>query len=138
MRKPLLEKYRSAEPALDQLRREVIASELGAEPLLGFWATLWQELFLKPRLAWGGMGAAWLVALVLNLSSGNTTEPARQMAQQQPVEAAPEVMQMVREQQRLRDELLGIGVAALELSPADKPRDGLKPRSERREEFAVV
>jgi len=138
MRKPLLEKYRSAEPALDQLRREVIASELDAEPSLGFWATLWLELFVKPRMAWGGMGAAWLVALILNLSSGSTTEPARQMAQQQPVEAAPEVMQMVREQQRLRDELLGIGVAAVELSPADKPRDGLKPRSERREEFAVV
>jgi len=137
MRKPLLDKYRSAEPALDQLRREVIVSELDAEPPLGFWATLWQELFLKPRLAWGGMGAAWLVALILNLSSGSTTESVSPMAQQ-PVEAAPEVIQMVREQQRLRDELLGIGVAAMELSPADRPRDGLKPRSERREEFAVV
>ncbi|MGV3757611.1 MAG: hypothetical protein ACO1QS_19705 [Verrucomicrobiota bacterium] len=109
------------------------------EPEPGFWATLWLEIFVKPRMAWGGMGAAWLVALILNVSSGGTTEPASQMAQQQqPVEAAPEVMQMVREQQRLRDELLGIGVAAVELSPADKPRDGLKPRSERREDYAVV
>jgi len=137
MRKPLLDKYRSAEPALDAIRSQVIAQELHSEPELGFWATLWLELFVKPRMAWGGMGAAWLVALVLNLTSGSTTEPASQMAQQ-PVEAAPEVMQMVREQQRLRDELLGIGVAAVELSPADRPRDGLKPRSERREEFAVV
>lgn len=137
MRKPLLDKYRSAEPALDQLRREVIASELGAEPLLGFWATMWQELFLKPRRAWGGMGAAWLVALILNLSSGNSPEPPGHMARQ-PKESSQEVIQMVLEQLRLRDELLGIGVAALELSPADKPRDGLKPRSERREEFAVV
>jgi hypothetical protein len=136
MRKPLLDKYRSAEPALDQLRREVIASELGAEPSLGFWATLWLELFVKPRLAWGGMGAAWLVALILNVTSGSD-QPVKQMAQQ-PKEASQEVMQMVHEQQKMRDELLGIGVAALELSPADKPRDGLKPRSERREEFAVV
>ncbi len=136
MRKPLLDKYRSAEPALDQLRREVIANELSAEPPMGFWATLWQELFVKPRLAWSGMGAAWLVALILNVSSGSD-QPVKQMAKQ-PVEVAQEVMQLVKEQQRMRDELLGIGVAALDLSPADKPRDGLKPRSERREDYALV
>lgn len=110
-----------------------------AESEPGFWATLWHELFLAPRKVWGGMATVWLVALILNLSSGNSTEPARQMAQQQqPVEAAAEITQMVREQRRMRDELLGIGVATVELSPADKPRDGLKPRSERREAYAVV
>ncbi|MCD6049865.1 MAG: hypothetical protein K0Q55_1268 [Verrucomicrobia bacterium] len=136
MRKPLLDKYRSAEPALDAIRSQVIASELSAEPPLGFWATLWLELFVKPRLAWGGMGAAWLVALILNVSSGSE-QPVTQMARQ-PKETTQEVMQMVREQQRMRDELLGIGVVSVDLSPADRPRDGLKPRSERREEFAVV
>ncbi len=110
-----------------------------AESEPGFWATLWEELFVAPRKLWGGMATVWLVALILNLSSGSTTESARQMAQQQqPVEAVPEVMQMVREQQRLRDELLGIGVASVEMSPADRPRDGLKPRSERKENYAVV
>jgi hypothetical protein len=135
MRKPLLDKYRTAEPALDGIRRQVIADELNPTPEPGFWAIFWQELFVKPRMAWGGMAAVWLVALILNLSSGS--EPTKQMAQQ-PVEPTPEVMRMVREQQQLRDELLGIGVAAVELSPADKPRDGLKPRSERREALVMV
>jgi len=106
-----------------------------AEPEPGFWAAVWQEVFVKARMAWGGMAAVWLVALVLNLSSGS--EPTKQMAQQ-PVETTPEVMRMVREQQELRNELLGIGVAAVDLSPADRPRDGLKPRSERREASAMV
>lgn len=135
MRKTLLDKYRSAETKLDEVRRRVIADEVEGRDEPGFWATLWQELFIAPRKVWLGMAAVWLVALILNLSSG--AEPATQMAKQ-PVEPTPEAMQMVREQQRLRDELLGIGVAAVELSPADRPRDGMKPRSERSEDYAVV
>lgn len=118
-------------------RGEILSAgrEAVVEQEPGFWATLWQELFIAPRKVWAGMAAAWLVALVLNLSSG--AEPVAQMAKQ-PMEPSPEAMQMVQEQQKLRDELLGIGVAAVELSPADRPRDGLKPRSERREDYAVV
>lgn len=111
------------------------AKEAVADDEPGFWGTLWQELFITPRKAWVGMAAVWLMALILNLSSG--AEPATPMAEQ-PVESTPEAMQMVREQQKLRDELLGVGVAAVELSPADRPRDGLKPRSERREDYVVV
>jgi len=111
------------------------AKEAVNEQEPGFWAILWQELFIAPRKVWAGMAAAWLVALILNLSSG--PEPATQMAKQ-PMEPSPDAMQIVREQQKLRDELLGIGVAAVELSPADRPRDGMKPRSERREDYVVV
>ena len=111
------------------------AKETVADDEPGFWTTLWQELFIAPRKVLAGMAAAWLAALILNLSSG--AEPVTQMAKQ-PVEPTPEAMQMVREQQKLRDELLGIGVAAVELSPADRPRDGMKPRSERSGDFAVV
>jgi len=109
--------------------------ETVADDKPGFWTTFWEELFFAPRKVWAGMAAAWLVALILNLSIG--AEPVAQMAKQ-PVEPTPEAMQMVQEQQRLREKLLGVGVAAVELSPADRPRDGLKPRSERCEDFAVV
>lgn len=133
MRKHLLSKHHTAEPALDQIRREVLAAEFAAAP--SFWATLWQELFVQPRMVWASMGAVWLVALLLNVTSGS--ESPTQMAKQ-PLETAPEVRQAVLEQKRLRDELLGIGVAAIQISPADKPRDGLKPRSERQETYAVA
>ncbi len=135
MRNNLLNKHRSAEPALDRLRQDVIATELPTEAEPGFWATLWQELFVQPRRIWAGMGAVWLVALLLNMTSGS--DSPTQMAKQ-PLETAPEVRQAVLEQKRLRDELLGIGVAAIQISPADKPRDGLKPRSERQETYAVA
>lgn len=136
MRKPLLDKYRSAEPALDAIRRQVITEEVKGEDESGFWATLWQELFIAPRKAWIGMATVWGVALVLNLAS-SSSESTVQMAKQ-PVETTQEVMEVVREQRRMRDELLGIGVASLEMSPADRPRDGLKPRSARQEDYAVV
>jgi len=135
MRKHLLAKYHSAEPALDRLRHEVLATEFSTEANPSFWATLWQELFVQPRMVWAGMGAVWFVALLLNVTSGS--ESPTQMAKQ-PMETAPEVRQAVLEQKRFRDELLGIGVAANQISPADKPRDGLKPRSERQETYAVV
>jgi hypothetical protein len=113
----------------------VVKTEMGDdEP--GFWATLWQELFITPRKVWASMAAVWGVALVLNFASSSSA-PTMQMATQ-PVETTQEVIEVVREQRRLRDELLGIGVAAVELSPADRPREGLKPRSERKEDYAVV
>ncbi|HEY1173261.1 MAG TPA: hypothetical protein VGH19_17970 [Verrucomicrobiae bacterium] len=136
MRKHLLDKYRPAEAKLTGLRQQVLAEELSAEPPMGFWTTLWQELFLGPKLIWRGMAAVWLVALCLNMAS-SSSESTMQMAQQ-PIETTPDVMEVVREQRRMRDELLGIGVASVELSPADRPRDGLKPRSERKEDYAAV
>jgi hypothetical protein len=135
MRKHLLAKHHSAEPALDRLRHEVLAAEFSTGAAASFWATLWQELFVQPRRIWAGMGAVWLVALLLNVTSGS--DSPTQMAKQ-PLETAPEVRQAVLEQKRLRDELLGIGVATIQISPADKPRDGLKPRSERQETYAVA
>lgn len=128
MRKPLLDKYRSAETALDAIRSQVIARELDAEPGPGFWATLWQELFVKPRLAWGGIGAIWLAVLFFSLTD-NLPSSVRMADRRE--EQAPEIIQIVREQQRLREELLDVGVAAVNLDPFDRPREGLKPRSDK-------
>lgn len=117
-------------------RTEILsaAQEAAAEEESGFLATLWRELFVQPKFIWGSIGAAWLIIIALNLASGVEAKP--QIAQ---VETKPaEVMQAVREQNRLRDELLGIGVAAIQPSPADRPREGMKPRSERQDTYAVA
>ena len=136
MRNNLLNKHRSAEPELDRLRQDVIATELlvAAEEESGFLATLWRELFVQPKFIWGSIGAAWLIVIALNLASGEEVKP--QIAQMETKPA--EVMQAVREQNRLRDELLGIGVAAIQPGPADRPREGMKPRSERQDTYALA
>jgi len=140
-REVLLQRHREAEPALDDVRAEVLrtltgqrrrdtrASAPGGERFLG---TLWQELFVACRRYWMGLGAAWCVIVILAAAgavdgSGNAVAASL---------SSEPMIQAMRERQRLRDELLG-GVVTEEVRTVRRdPVVG--PRSEAVVEFVSV
>jgi hypothetical protein len=80
-----------------------------------------------PRLAWGGLAAAWLVILGLHFSGGpESTTPAATSAM-----AADQTRQALKQKQLLLVELAG----AVETQPVIRPPG---PRSQRRESMAVT
>lgn len=71
-REILWQRHADAEPDLDALRRRVVAG-LRAETSPGWWRTAWLELIWRPRLAWAGLAAVWL--LILGVNRFATTSP---------------------------------------------------------------
>ena len=116
-REILLERHRSAVPALDEIRRSVMTPTLpqriaacGAanpKPRTNLLATLWQELFVCVRPVWAGLAAIWVVIIWLNLPEAEA--PPRQTAAFPPL-ASPDSLIALREQRQFFSQLL-------ELSP---------------------
>lgn len=136
-REILLARHRAVEPKLDAVRQRVVANlDSGPRAKLsaadGFIASL-REFFRLPRFAWGGLAAAWLVIIALNLAARDTTTPAAAVPQQV-AKTSPETLQALREQKRLFAELVGSATAG----DADAPRFVPRPRSERKPEMIYV
>jgi hypothetical protein len=75
-REILLQKHRTAESQLDAAREaalETLCPQQAAPSRPGFAAFL-GELFVLPRPALAGLGAAWLVIIALNFATGDSTE----------------------------------------------------------------
>lgn len=130
-RELLLHRHRGAEPALDEVRGEALRvltsqsrREVGSTPPAGerLLGTLWQELFVTCRRYWMGLGVAWCVIVIL-AAAGGMDGSSRVLAAS--VSSEP-VIQAMREQERLRDELLGVPITedtrTIHRSPALGPR----------------
>jgi hypothetical protein len=67
-RELLLGRHTNEGPALDRIRGEIVDQIANRPPSLA--SKLWQELIIPARHAWMCLGAAWVVIIGLNLSSG--------------------------------------------------------------------
>jgi len=115
------------EPKLDHARQGAVATlekKSLSENITHRWFESWREFFRIPRVAWGGIAAAWLVIIALNVASRDTA-PAQPAPQE--TKRSPETLLALREQKRLFSELVGIASEKLD---AEAPRFVPRPRSE--------
>jgi hypothetical protein len=120
-REILLARHRAAEPKLNQARTGVLA-RLPRRRESSVPASIIEWLRM-PRVAWGALGAAWVVIIALNLAARETVSgPAA------PVRTVlgAENRQALREQKRLLAELVGSRPEAKAARSGFVPR----PRSE--------
>ena len=141
-RELLFEKHSGAQPALDQIRRNVLANRLEASSrprssvflhvhpwsvLVRILAKLWAELIVPSRKAWTGVAAAWIFILgfSLALSIDTPAKPAGQLA------SRPDMILALRHQQEEMAELVqpDTSETADAPSPAEPPRKKPQPRS---------
>ena len=130
-REILFERHRQAEPRLDEVRRQALAklkaasSEEGLRQSRseGLLKKIWLELIWPSRRAWAGMAALWLALLAANfgMKATATFSTAGRSAHR------GELVQALEEQRRLLAELL----PATTPQPAEPPRPGSRPRSQR-------
>ncbi len=126
----LLRKHRSAEAQLDAAREAALDTlRPGQAPASrrGFAAFL-RELFVLPRPALAGLGAAWLVIIALNVATGDSTEQAAVIM----ANRTPASRQAIAEQRRFYIELVGAQM------PADVPAFVPRPRGESRPSIATA
>jgi hypothetical protein len=109
-REILLKRYQSAEPKLDRMWTENLATELRSEAapagktvLLAVCWTLWRELVLPSRRIWAGLACAWVLIAVLNLAS---SEPTTKVASQLKPRSGEELRALM-EQRRMFAQLIG-------------------------------
>ena len=128
-REVLLARHQKAEPKLDALREQVLATISEAPRTKSSWVErcvdFWSNLFRRPRFAWGGLAAAWLVIIALNVASRETVTTTAGPVPE--ARRTPETLQALREQRRLfAAELVGSAGS----HDADAPRFVPRPRSE--------
>jgi len=140
-RELLLNRHRDAEPALDELRAEALRllvkgnecePRRTADPSERFVAALWRELFVGCRRYWLGLGAAWCVMLMFAVVEG-VIGSGRAMAATAP---SDRIIQAMKEQQQLRNELLGTEVIREARAAHREP--ALGPRSQLTAEYGSV
>lgn len=130
-REILFERHRQAEPRLNEVRRQALAeltaarSEEGLRQSRseGLLKKIWLELIWPSRRAWAGMAALWLALLAANfaMKATATSSTAARSAHR------GELVQALEEQRRLLAELLPLSKP----HPAEPPRPGSRPRSQR-------
>jgi hypothetical protein len=125
-REILLARHQAAEPKLDAVRQRTIAG-IEREPHERSvpWFQSIREFFRVPRVAWGGLAAAWLVIITLNHASRETN--STRTAPSQEAKRSPETLLALREQKRFFAELVGVASEKLD---AEAPRFVPRPRSE--------
>lgn len=124
-REILFDRHRSVEPKLDSLRARAITElETKSRAESAGWLESLREMFRIPRMAWGGLAAAWLVIIALNFAS-RESDPARPAPQE--AKRSPETLLALREQKRLFSELVGVANEKLD---AEAPRFVPRPRSD--------
>jgi hypothetical protein len=135
-REVLLARHKAAEPKLDALREQVLATinEPVREktPWFGRLTDCVRNCLRIPRFVWGGLAAAWLIIVALHLAARDSA-PKQSVAFAQSRPAA-ETLQAVREQKRLLAELAGL----IEKPESEPPRIVPRPRTERRQELIMV
>ena len=136
-REILFERHRQAEPRLDKVRQQALASvealrQGRREGVLnssvnnvesGILKKIWLELIWPSRRAWAGIAVLWLVLLAANLGlkATATSAPAARSVHR------GELVQAFEERRRLLAELL----APAKPQPPEPPRPGPRPRSQR-------
>jgi len=136
-RQILLERHRSAEPKLDDLRRVVVAKATngGENPLPHrpegrCVASAFRETLLSLRWHLAGMTAAWIAVALFNVDhSSNSNERASSAS------APKQLMTSLRENRRLLSEAMETPMP--EQSPAMRPV-GPQRRSDRQSAEATV
>jgi hypothetical protein len=136
-RELLLEKHREVGPKLDRIRQTVLRRECGwrgpteAEvPVATLLAAGWYEKLLTVRWHLSGLGAAWVLVILLTLSQ--SAPPAGVLVPHVALgrSSAP-VAAAVRQNRRLLSELLapqtGASVAAPSPSNPSRPRSQARP-----------
>jgi hypothetical protein len=98
---------------------ETVAAPAPTSP--GLLASCWQELFVRCRQYWLGLGVAWAVVLLFAAANAPGGSGARVAS------ASPAQVQAAAAQWGLRNELLG-GVTPI---PPDSDADRARPRSDR-------
>ena len=129
-REILLQRHESAQPKLDAVRREALASITHDRPTVTPASSvlkLWEELVLPCRGIWAGLAAVWLGLLVFHLSGSSPARPSM-LAKSRPVNS--QMFLALREQQQILNELLG--PASTSPAAAAPPRNPSTPHSERR------
>lgn len=140
-RELLLDRHRNSGLALDRLRQTVMRGlreeddcvpEEQPVANVGFLGMFWQELFVACRRYWMGLGAVWC-AIVLFAVAGNddrTTPGFATVLRSEPI------IQAIRDQQQLRDELLGVRFT--QQVRIEEPDPVTRPRSEATMAFVTV
>jgi hypothetical protein len=140
-REILFNRHRNAEPRLDAIRHAVVEglNDRAAAPqsagvvslLPGFPRAFWREVIQPARRVWGGLAAAWVVVLLLNVVSH---AGAPRMTAANSSNAANYIMTL-REQEQLMAGLSG----RWEPNFTEPPKPYLpRPRSERHGEFFMI
>ena len=131
----LLARHRAANPKLDTLREQALATlrpSCRDRSLVDRFVEACRISISMPRFAWGAFATAWAFILVLNIASRDT---AQHRAETYARSNEPsEMLQAVREQKRLLVELGGLGDARQTEPPRFIPR----PRSERPRELFMT
>lgn len=129
-RELLTGRHKAAEQKLTAIRQRVvhdIAEEsiqvhTPEEQRASLAEIVWHELFVACRRYWTGLGATWGLILVFALS----THPERAVTEVTIGSGSSTTLNALREQQRLRDELLGVAV----VQNGDLRVPILRPRSD--------
>jgi hypothetical protein len=128
-RELLLERHRSAEPRLDAIRHQVVGQVATPAETPSF-AHVLASFFRMPRLLAGGLAAAWVLILGLQMASRETV-PAAQVSPM--ARESRETLRALEEQRRLFAELVGPSERR-----ADEDRFVPRPRSARRPEHVFA
>jgi hypothetical protein len=140
-REILFQKHQAAEPKLDEIRRAVIGEGRRVavpDTRVAGTATLpalsWREFLLSLRWHLTGMGAAWLVIVLLNLNIGHSTSLAATLPAAK-IPAPQIILASLRENRR----------ELLEIIQPSEPHDArpaklfpAQPRSERPYEILMA
>ena len=140
-RELLLKQHAPSESALDGVRlavvqqlrsNEVLQPDSQEETELGFLGTLWQELFIACRKYWTGLGAAWcvIVLLAVIVHEGEASRSGLTLPQ------SAVMIQAMRDQQQLRNELLGLEITLQARN--ETPDPAMRPRSEVTRTYVAV
>jgi len=129
-REILLQKHAGAQPQLNALREQTLATLSHPEVAVGrssFVAFL-SDLFALPRTAWAGLATVWVAIVALNLATGDGASPRPTTV----AERTPALRQALAEQRRFYAELIRSPM------PADVPTFVPRPRSDGRANIAAA
>ena len=135
-REILLDHHRHAVPNLD-LIREACVKPLRAPEKTSLLNTLFVELILPCRKLWTGLAVTWMFIIAVQVATGSSEQSIADSTRQASSrnEVSDEFYaQLLAEQRRFRDELLGIELA--EIKPVDIPK-GSDKRSELKRDTVV-
>jgi hypothetical protein len=124
-RELLLRQHASAEPKLEAISRQIVASLEPQRQAAPSWWLQCVQSWRVPRVRWSALGAAWLVIIALNVASQDGKP-----AQAEAVAPSAEVVAELREQKRLYAELIGrASPVRTETGAAPRPHSARRPEN---------